>query len=461
MELTIKNNYLVRPKHPTLHGCLSLSELDQIGAMIHPQGIYFYKPSISCETSCHARIADTLRDSLSRVLIPFYPLAGRLRWIDQEDQHHQKGRLELDCNDKGVVLIEVELNVDLASFGDFTPSPNYQYLFPAIDYNIPIHELPVMFVQLTKFKCGGISLSFAISHVVADGTSVGHFLREWARLARGETLEILPFHDRNVLQARDPPVLSPRLEHSEDLMIDPPDLIQLSGEEEKRMKRTVIQLRLSQKQVERLKKLANDYSNINIGASFTRYEAIAAHLWRTMCKARNHEDEQQTRLFVTINSRRRLQPPLPIGYFGNGILDLTATSTAGELVSKPLGYGASRVRDVINKITNTYMFSAIEYLKKQQDLRRFRFLYLSSPEDFIGNPSVWFLSWLNLPMYDMDFGWGKEAYFGPGELKLEGESVLFESRDGDGSLVLLICLFIKHVDAFKKYFYEDLMNTSS
>ncbi|CAK7337532.1 unnamed protein product [Dovyalis caffra] len=225
MAVTIKGSYIVKPAKPTWTGRVSLSAWDQIGTITHVPTIYFYRPSPNWLTPSDA-IINNLRDSLSHALVPFYPLAGRLHWIG-------RGRLELECNAMGVKLTEAESESKLEDFGDFLPSLEYEYLIPNVDYTVPIHDLPLLLVQLTKFQCGGISLSLTISHALVDGQSALQFMSEWARIARGEPLGTVPFLDRKVLRAGDPPIAPPQFDHAEfDL---PPLLLgQLNNVEERK-----------------------------------------------------------------------------------------------------------------------------------------------------------------------------------------------------------------------------------
>ncbi|KAJ0090913.1 hypothetical protein Patl1_14216 [Pistacia atlantica] len=425
---------MVKPAEPTWTGPLPLSEWDQIGTITHVPTIYFYQNSPELDSNS---IINTLKDSLSRALVPFYPLAGRLRWIGN-------GRLELDCNAEGVRFIEAESQAKLESLGDFSPSPEYEYLVPSVDYSIPIQEIPPLLVQVTRFQCGGISLSFTISHAVVDGPSALHFISEWARIARGEPLSMAPFLDRRVMRAGEPP-------HEE--FNHPPLLLgQSNNLEERKKKTTVSMLKLSKSQVEKLKNMANEGKNGSGTRPFSRYETVTAHVWRCACKARGHMPQQSTALGICVDSRSRIQPPLPLGFFGNATLDVIAVSCAGELVSKPLGFAASKIRVAI-------MTSGIEFLKNQPDLTKFQDLHaLGGTEGpFYGNPNLGVVSWLTLPMYGIDFGWGKEVYMGPGSHDFDGDSLILPNPKEDGGLILALCLQVGHVEAFKKYFYEDIM----
>lgn len=450
--VNLKNSQMVKPAETTWTGTVALSEWDQIGTITHVPTIYFYKKSLKLDSGS---VLDTLKDSLSRALVHFYPLAGRLRWIGN-------GRLELDCNAKGVRLIEAESQTKLESLGDFTPSPEYELLVPSVDYTIPIEEIPLLLVQVTRFQCGGISLSFTISHAIVDGQSALHFISEWARIARGEPLSVAPFLDRRVLRAGEPVVgsLEESDDHNHEEFNHPPLLLGQSNNLEERKKKTIVaMLKLSKFQVEKLKNMANESKNAGYTRPFSRYETVTGHVWRCACKARGHMPQQPTALGVCVDSRSRIKPALPLGYFGNATLDVIAISCTGELVSKPLGYAVSKIREAIMAVTSEFIKSGIEFLKKQPSLTKFQDIHaLGGTEGpFYGNPNLGVVSWLTLPIYGLDFGWGKEAYMGPGTHDFDGDSLILQNPNEDGGLILALCLQAGHMEAFKKYFYEDIM----
>ncbi|CAL5341194.1 unnamed protein product [Camellia sinensis] len=308
-----------------------------------------------------------------------------------------------------------------------------------------------------------------ISHAVVDGQSALHFVSEWARLARGEPISASPFLDRKVLEdlrAVDP---TPKSHFDHAQFNQPPLLIgKTSSEEEGKKKTTTAMLKLTKTQVEKIKDKANEGWNwtcsgttSTICRAYTRYESITGHIWRCACKARGHKSEQLTSLVVTVDSRSRCKkPPLPQKYFGNATVDVVATAYSGELLSRPLGYASSRIRGAIEKVTDEYLNSAINFLKNQTDLSKFQYLHAVDQESkpfFYGNPNLGVTSWMSLPMYGVDFGWGKEIYMGPGNHDLDGDTLLLPSHNEDGSLVVALCLQVDRMDAFKKFFYEDIV----
>uniref|UniRef100_A0A803PSN0 Uncharacterized protein n=1 Tax=Cannabis sativa TaxID=3483 RepID=A0A803PSN0_CANSA len=452
MELNIKQNVMVTPAQSTWKGNQSLSEWDQIGCTTYTSSIYFYAPT----TLPFQTITQTIIDSLSHTLPHFYPLAGRLRSLNN-------GRFQLECNGNGVVFVAAELNADLSYFEKdyFTPTLESDRLLPYVNESLPIHELPLLLVQLTKFSCGGLSLGVTASHVLIDGLSAANFMTEWARIARGLPLQKAPFFDKKAFGVGDCCGSNPqRFDHSNDFGNMPFLLKQPNAEELKKMKTTMFTLKLTKEQVQKLKNKANNDLN-RPSRPYTRYEVLAAHIWRCSSKARKHDTQQPTACAVTIDSRKRLEPPLPFEYFGNGVFDVTARCTAGELLSSSLSEVASKVRSVIEMVTNDYVLSAIEYLKSQQDLTKFQYSYKSSTNGggkYCGNPVISVINYVNLPFKGIDFGWGKEIHFGPAYHEIDGDLwIIRNSCDDDESLLIVICLLVEHVEAFKMYFFDDMI----
>ncbi|KAI4357053.1 hypothetical protein L6164_001029 [Bauhinia variegata] len=121
-----------------------------------------------------------LRESLSKIIVHYCPLAGQLRWIEH-------CRLELDCNEKGATLLLAESPKTLDEYGNFEPNHTITELFPEVYYSKSIEETHSLLAQLTRFSYGGLSLGLAMTHSLVDWVSAIHFVISWAKLARGET----------------------------------------------------------------------------------------------------------------------------------------------------------------------------------------------------------------------------------------------------------------------------------
>ncbi|KAK4479458.1 hypothetical protein RD792_014972 [Penstemon davidsonii] len=446
--VTFKATHIVRPAEPTQNEAMYLNACDQIKDRTHTPTIYFYKHSPVLDSG--EDVIQRLQHSLSKALVLFYPLAGRLSWAEEGGS-----RVVLHCNGKGVPIFEAESDSTVEDFGDFTPTPSIQALIPSVDYTTPIDEIPLVIVQLTRFRCGGVSIGLGISHVMADGPSALHFVDEWAKIARVAEPVVPPFLDRKVLESDkpldvtfDPSVLRP-----------PPTLIGLEDNMEQRKKPiTVSFLNLGKVQIEKLRNKANlDFDKEN-GRGYSRFEAVAAHIWRCTSKARGHVSEQQTSLHFVADFRNKLKPALPRNYFGNALIRVEATDKSGSLLSNSIGTASRKIREAVENVTEDKVRGYLDYLKGLPDVGRFRSLDNSGrPKgDFYGNPNLAIISWTALPLYGADFGWGKEIHMGPGSMGFDGKTFIIPSHDGDGSFNIAIWLQEEHMGSFKKCFYDDI-----
>ncbi|CAI9283671.1 unnamed protein product [Lactuca saligna] len=324
MKITIRESTMVRPAEETPRIKLWNSNVDLVVPNFHTPSVYFYRPS----GATNFFDAKVMKDALSRALVPFYPMGGRLK-------RDEDGRIEIDCQGQGVLLVEAESDGVIDDYGDFAP-------------------------HVTYFRCGGVSLGVGMQHHAADGASGLHFINTWSDMARGLDLSLPPFIDRTLLRAQDPP--RPVFEHVEYQPAPP-----MKSTSETSSDETVVSIfKLTRDQLNVLKsKSKEDGNTIN----YSSYEMLSGHVWRSVCKARGLPDNQDTKLYIATDGRARLQPALPPGYFGNVIFTTTPIAVAGELQSKPTWYAASKIHDALVKMDNDYLKSALDYLELQPDLK--------------------------------------------------------------------------------------------
>ncbi|CAM8891774.1 unnamed protein product [Rhodiola kirilowii] len=453
LMVNIKHVHIVKPAGVTPSGTTYLSESDQSSAITHAPTIYIYRHPTTNQP--FHTLVQTLISSLSQTLVDFYPIAGRVRYIP-----NACGRVELECNAEGVVLIEAESGLEVSDLGDFSPSPMISTLIPKVDYSTkPIHETPIVLVQVTSLRCGGITMGLAASHSVFDGQGALLFISEWCKRARGVVDPVRPFLDRTILKpcALLAKVVSEKNDGCVHIDYSPPPLLvgQSDDGAERAKETAVATLKLSAKQVAELKSKANLDNAAAGGRPYTRYETIAAHIWRCSSKARQHIDSQPTRLRIPTNFQNRLKPPLPPTFLGNMVLRV---AVSGELLNNPLGHISAKIRQKLTSVDDKYVRDALAYLEKQADVTQFRNFHSlgCTMGGFFGNPNFEITSWLSLPIYGSDFGWGPEDYMGPGAIGFDGKSFVLPGHDEDGSVVIFMRLQVEYMDDFTKCFYEDI-----
>lgn len=130
---------MVRPASETPQHGLWNSNVDLVVPRMHTPSVYFYRPNGS------HNFFDTniLKEAMSRALVPFYPMAGRLR-------RDEDGRIEINCNSNGVLFVDAVSETEVDDFGDFAPSMELNQLIPKIDYTEDISSYPLLVVQVNK-----------------------------------------------------------------------------------------------------------------------------------------------------------------------------------------------------------------------------------------------------------------------------------------------------------------------
>ncbi|KAE9602697.1 hypothetical protein Lal_00049792 [Lupinus albus] len=401
---------LVKPAKETTKGHFFLSNLDQ-NVAVPVRTIYCYKSS-SRGTNNDA--VEVIKTSLSKVLVHYYPLAGRLG-ISSE------GKLVVNCTGEGVMFVEAEANnCMIDDIGDMN-NPDLANLGKLV-YDIPgarnILEIPPLIIQVTKFKCGGFVLGVNVNHCMNDGLSAMQFVNAWSETARNLDLKILPFLDRTILKARNPPKIEfPHHEYAEIK-----DVTNTSHDvEEKMLNRYFL---FTQEKLNLLKKKATEDGVLKKCSSF---EALTAFVWRARTEALRMHPDQETKLLFAVDGRSRFVPPIPEGYFGNAIVLTNAMCKANELLKKPFSHAVGLIVNAINMVTDSYMRSAIDYFEVKRTRPSLTATLLIT-------------TWTRLSFHTTDFGWGKPHSFGP--VTLPGkEVILFLSHSEDKrSINVLVCL---------------------
>ncbi|RZC63274.1 hypothetical protein C5167_025024 [Papaver somniferum] len=434
MEVRVRESSVVKPAEETPKVCLWTSNFDQL-CVVHAQAVYFYKPPESDDgfssSSGDFFNSTVLKHGLSKALVTYYPVAGRLK-------RNESGRAEIHCTGEGAIFIEAETDSFMKDLGEFTPNEQLAPLFSRIDYS-DISSYPPFLAQVTHFKCGGVCLSTALSHILVDGVSGINFINTWSDLCRGveDIKKPVPYFDRTLLRARDPPKVY--FSHIEYKLpsVDLPATSPLP-------KIAIAKLNLSTLQANQLKSKCNKYQY----RRFSSYEVMAGHIWRCLCKARELKDDEETTISIPLDCRSRSRPPLPDGYFGNAIFDNTVRAFSGDIVSKPLSYTVNLIHETFRSSgNNEYLRSAIDYLELNPSIRTIA----------KGKGCNFRLpTWVRLPLYEADFGWGKPIYVGPGVNRFLGRTFLIPNPAGsDGGVCLIIPLESEYqMNIFKKDFYD-------
>jgi shikimate O-hydroxycinnamoyltransferase len=296
-------------------------------------------------------------------------------------------------------------------------------------------EVDRICVQVTFLKCGGVVLGTGIHHVTMDGMGAFHFIQTWTGVARGLELADAcgppPFHDRTLLRARSPPC--PAFDHP----VYSPAL--LNGRPRPFVTRVYS---VSPKL------LADIKSRCAPGVS--TYCAVTAHLWRAMCVARGLAAGAETRLRVPANVRHRLRPPLPRSYFGNAIVRDLVTTRVEDVLARPLGFVAQAIKDAVDRVDDAYVRSVVDYLEVESEKGS-----QAARGQLMPETDLWVVSWLGMPMYDADFGWGAPRFVAPAQMFGSGTAYVTQRANKDDGIAVLFGLEPEYLQCFEKVFYGE------
>ncbi|XP_039173434.1 omega-hydroxypalmitate O-feruloyl transferase-like [Eucalyptus grandis] len=300
----------------TFGGLYALSNLDQTFPFVIETVFAFNGKG---RGRCSAAI-ETIRESLAKALVEFYPFAGRL--VMGSD-----GRMVVRCTGEGVPFVEATSEDDIA-------------------------------VLVTTFKCGGIVVGIVMNHILVDGKALMDFIACWTDLARAKPPSLLPFLDRSVLCPRRPPHIdfphheyAPR-DRQPGHVVDP-QTKPLVYRSFCFKPHTLIQL----------KKASRITTQNGSSVVPTTFEVISALVWISRTKALGIHPHETTKLLTIVDGRPKFNPPLPSGYFENGIAWSCAECSTGELTRNRFSFAVRTVHEALTTVTDSYIRSAIDYVE--------------------------------------------------------------------------------------------------
>lgn len=140
------------------------------------QSVYVYKAN----SITNLDPALVIKEALSKVLVYYYPLAGKLK--------RENGKLRITCNADGVPFLEAYTDCELSSLHYLDGIDTETAKLLAFDWpsesECGYHPLVL---RVTKFSCGGFTIGMGLSHSVCDGFGAAQFYKAMAELASGKS----------------------------------------------------------------------------------------------------------------------------------------------------------------------------------------------------------------------------------------------------------------------------------
>ncbi|TVU18325.1 hypothetical protein EJB05_34415, partial [Eragrostis curvula] len=441
---------MVTPGEATPQHALWLSNLDLAYRSYTPV-IFLYRrpsPAPAGELLSAAFSPGVLKAALSRVLVPYYPLAGRLA------PHRAGRRPEIHCTGEGVLFVTARADATLDDIGCPATSDGLRRMF------VPSAK---EHAGVTLFKCGGVCLGTAVHHMAADGAAFSTFLYAWAAIVRGAgdgEAPVPPCLDRTLLRARSPPAVP--FHHAEYSRRVSSSAAQPNNK--KPVFQTAI-LPVSRDQVKALKHAiaaaGNNNNNNKKKASATTFAAVVAHVWRCACISLPHQrlvsrGTEDTRLYVTADARSRVRPPLPTSYLGSAALRTSAVAKVDDVVSSPLCATAGKVAGAVSAVNDEYMRSLLDFMEIEAGVSGAE-AGMRSQGWFDPETDLVVVSYFGVVTYStLDFGWGCPTFFCRANSIANGYVHLVPCGD---HINVIVAMEPGRLSRFKQLFYEELQLT--
>ncbi|KAL7175027.1 hypothetical protein ACSBR2_028765 [Camellia fascicularis] len=408
IEVTVISTETIKPSSPTPHHLKThkLSFLDQLHPTIFSHvGLFYLMDNLDVSEA-----VTELKQSLSKALTLFYPLAGRIN----DDQ------LSIDCNDEGLYFSEARVNCLLSNFL-LTPDLDLlNHFYPCHPTKIePYARIHPVMIQVNVFDCSGIVIGLCLSHKVLDGISTSTFLKGWAACACA----------RGCVESVRPTFNAASLFPPNDQL--PMDSITFLAKSMIKVGNCVTRrFVFDSSAISTLKSKAAIGSGVQYPS---RVEVVTAFVWKsTMAISKASSGFQKPSLLShAVDLRRRMVPPLQEYSIGNLLWIPRTQCAVHDVIELPSLVG--KLRETIKKIDGDFVkrLQGGEGLSMiSENVKEMVDLCSGGPVDYYG-----FTSWSKFGIYETDFGFGKPVWVS--SHKISGSMFMnlvhmLETREGDG-----------------------------
>ncbi|KAF7013509.1 unnamed protein product [Triticum aestivum] len=395
---------VVGPSEPgTPTGTISLSSFDKVQIPIPMALLLVFDEPIDDP-------AETIKKALSRALVPYYPMAGRLVAGADDDVY-----LNISCTGEGVPFVAASASCALEQA---MTAPSMGLLRElTVRYPGELCRLSdaLLLMQVTEFTCGGFVVGVTWNHVMADGAGIAQFLQAVGELARGMGApSVAPVRSGATI----PPIPTPVVAALRSQM-------QVLTEELASLDVTIPSGLISRVKAE-------------CGGDCTTFEVVAAALWRSRTRAifSGSGAADPAMLFFPKNMREKVGAES--GYYGNCFGSQLVLATSGAVAGAEIRDLVKLIKghaDILDLLMDAGVASG-------NDLGRL----MSSPRYH----AIAVSSWQKLGLEATDLGRGKPARVMWQPEKAVGFFCVVcpPCKGEDGVNVLSRCVTPEHAEAF-------------
>ncbi|XP_062030036.1 protein ECERIFERUM 2-like [Rosa rugosa] len=261
-----------------------LTNMDLAMKLHYIKGVYFFNGD-----AVEGLTMYDLKKPMFQLLQLYFPAAGRIR-------RSETGRPFITCNDGGVRIVEARCDETVDEW--LAMAVEDDSAFDGLVYNQALGDpdlgfSPLIFLQFTWFKCGGMSVGISWAHVLGDAFSASTFINLWGKIMAGpvphKSLHI-PDFAKSELPLSVLPKLKPnslrRVDSVGDLWLTPNNC---------KMKMHTFHV-----PADKINHLLSDQRS-----KVSAFEVISALIWKFMSKIKKNPEETRVVTLCTNKSHKR------------------------------------------------------------------------------------------------------------------------------------------------------------
>ncbi|KAJ8760686.1 hypothetical protein K2173_017691 [Erythroxylum novogranatense] len=291
---------------------------------------------------------DPLRVSLSEVLSLYPPVTGRLKI-------GEAGNWEVKCNDAGVRVFRAKVGCTLDEWLRSADGAEEKDLTGWEEMPEDPSTWAPFRLQVTEFEGGGVAFGLSCPHIIANLTSVILIFKAWSETHRKETIGQPPlFHTSIPGETSVPKPLTNSFSHyaaKANAEVKP------SSE-----KMATAAFKFSDSTIRQWFNTVGDRC-----PNATPFDLLASLFWMRIGRLKTPIHDHDHTLSVCLDLRRLVQPPIPLGYFGNALHFSTLSRTRKEMESNELGEVVDLMHQHISSVSKGQVRSAIDWLESQKE----------------------------------------------------------------------------------------------
>ncbi|KAD7116751.1 hypothetical protein E3N88_04019 [Mikania micrantha] len=395
-SMNVIEKVVVHAEEPWVDHWLPFTNLDLLVPPFDVGSFFCYKKPSHGIT--FPTIVNTLKDSLSRTLSLYYPLAGEILW------NTAAGENQIRCNNRGVEFTEAVADVRLKELNFYNPDESIEGKL------MPMKPHGLLAVQATELKCGGIVIGCMFDHRAADGYSANMFISSWADITLSKPPSMIPSFQRSILNPRCPTTYSSSIDNVFTLF-EPPTKPAHDPNDNNGDHLLINRVYyIEGEQLSRVQVLASEN-----GRKRSKLEAFTSFLWKIVALSMEDSEDynQMCSVALAVDGRSRLsqgdgdeKEKLLASHFGN-VLSIPSGSKRSKILKEmSLSEISTEVHEFLHIATGKdHFLDLIDWVEERRSQPLVAKAFASNEMSVLVSSGARFDT-----MDKVDFGWGKVAF---------------------------------------------------